>query len=507
MGKPRQTARGVFWTWIALAFGFGVTFFMTPFIVHRLGVTTYGVWALVVSATSYLGLLDLGLRGAVVRFVSRAHVLGNHEESSRAVSGALWLRQWIGLTIFVLSVSLAFLIDRFFAIPVETLNAARWAVGLSGLGLGMALFFGVFSGVLAALQRFDLIGEISIAQTILRAAGVVWVLKNRFGILGLGVLELTLAIVIGLAQTYVCFATYPELRVSLSFPGKDILKSFASYGVWVFLVHIFGQVIYFTDNLVVGAFVSVAAVTFYSIGGSLIEYLRTVIASLTQTFMPLASKYETAGEAEKLRLLLINGTQAALIIALPIQAALFFRGQTFLNLWMGPQYGSISGRVLQILLLGQVFTMANGTSINISFGLSKHKRFALWLAGEALANLTLSIFLARRIGLYGVALGTVIPTLFVQLILWPRYISQVVGVPVWHYIYQGWVRPVLAVIPFGVACYFSDCYWPATALMGFFSQIAAFLPVYLVFVTLVFWSEIVRLFKLRTKWVSGYSGV
>jgi len=97
--------------------------------------------------------------------------------------------------------------------------------------------------------------------------------------------------------------------------------------------------------------------------------------------------------------------------------------------------------------------------------------------------------------------------LFVQLILWPRYISQVVGVPVWHYIYQGWVRPVLAVIPFGVACYFSDRYWPATALMGFFSQIAAFLPVYLVFVTLVFWSEIGRLFKLRTKLVSEYSGV
>ena len=239
MSKAEQTARGVIWNWIALGFGFGVTFFMTPFIVHHLGVVAYGVWTLIVSMTSYMGLLNLGLRGAVVRFVSRNHVLGNHKESSQAVSGALWLRQWIGLTVLLLSVSLAFLVNRFFAIPAETQNAARWAITLSGVALGATLYFDVFSGVLSALHRFDLMSEISIAQTILRAVGVVWVLSSGFGILGLAVLELIIAIVVGLSQMYFCFATYAELRVSLRFPGKDILKAFAGYSTWVFLVHIF----------------------------------------------------------------------------------------------------------------------------------------------------------------------------------------------------------------------------------------------------------------------------
>jgi O-antigen/teichoic acid export membrane protein len=268
------------------------------------------------------------------------------------------------------------------------------------------------------------------------------------------------------------------------------------------LIHIFGQVIYYTDNIVVGAFVSVAAVTFYSIGGSLIEYLRTVVASLTSTFMPLASSYEAAREFDKLQLLLINGTRLALIVALPIQVALFFRGETFLNLWMGQQYGHTSGRVLQILLLSQVFTLANATSMNIVFGLAKHKRFAIWLAGEAVANITLSVFLARRIGIYGVAIGTMIPTLFVQIILWPRYICQVVGVPLWRYMFQGWVRPTLAVIPFGLLCFIADRYWLATKLIVFFGQIAIIVPVYLVFVALSFWKDIVGLLKMRTKWIS-----
>ena len=218
--------------------------------------------------------------------------------------------------------------------------------------------------------------------------------------------------------------------------------------------------------------------------------------------MPLATSYEAAGEFDRLRRLLIDGTRIALIVALPIQVALFFRGGTFLNLWMGQQYGPTSGRVVQILLLGQVFTLANATSMNIVFGLAKHKRFAIWLAIEAVANITLSIFLARRIGIYGVAIGTVIPTLFVQIVLWPRYICQVVDVPLWLYVFQAWVRPALATIPYGVVCYVTERYWLPTKLIGFFSQIIAILPVYLVFVVFSFRKEIAQQLKMRTKRIS-----
>jgi O-antigen/teichoic acid export membrane protein len=505
MSKTGQTARGVFWNWIALGFGFAVTFFLSPFIVHRLGVVAYGVWGLVVAMTSYMGLLDLGLRGAVIRFVARSHALGDHAESGRAVSGALWLRQWVSLAAIVFSVVFAFLINRLFAIPLESQAAAKWAIILGGTSVATTLYFGVFGGALSALHRFDLISELSIAQTILRASGVVFVLKNGFGILGLAVWELAVVLVINLVQLWLCFRSYPELRISLKQPEKTIMKAFAGYSIWVFLVHIFGQVIYYTDNLVVGAFVSVAAVTFYSIGGSLIEYLRTVVSSLTSTFMPLASNYEASGKLDMLRLLLKQGTRIAILVALPIQVALFFRGETFIRLWMGEQYGQVSGRVLQILLLSQIFTVANSTSINIVFGLAKHKRFAIMLAGEAVANFTISIILARRIGIYGVAIGTVIPSLFTQVILWPRYISQVVGVPVLKYMLESWVWPALTVIPFGIACFLVERHWPVTRLYSFFLQITAILPLYLLTVVVSFRRDLTEILQGRWKWLPRMS--
>ena len=78
MTKMRRIARGVMFNWIALATNMLVAFFLSPFVVHHLGNVAYGIWTLVVSVTSFMGLLDLGMRGAVTLFVSKNHVLGDH---------------------------------------------------------------------------------------------------------------------------------------------------------------------------------------------------------------------------------------------------------------------------------------------------------------------------------------------------------------------------------------------------------------------------------------------
>src|SRR5260370_36895258 len=92
MQKGHGIGRSVALNWIALAISIGVAFFLSPFVVHRLGNVAYGIWTLVNSMIAYMGLLDLGLRGAVTRFVSKHHVRNEHLQSSRAVSTAVWFR-------------------------------------------------------------------------------------------------------------------------------------------------------------------------------------------------------------------------------------------------------------------------------------------------------------------------------------------------------------------------------------------------------------------------------
>jgi O-antigen/teichoic acid export membrane protein len=496
MGHARVLITGVFLNWIAFAVAVIVSFFLSPFVVHHLGNAAYGVWILANSSIAYMALFDLGLRGAVTHFVAKHHALGQHLESSRAVSVALGFRLLIGLAVTVASLTLAALATRIFRIPVDLWVPTRWTMIITGLNLSLTLMLGVFGGVLTGLQRFDVVSTLAVSQTLLGGAGTVWVLGAGHGIVLLAIMQLAISLLLGMLTIIWCFRAYPELQLGVHFVNKEIFQDLWRYSFYLFVIAGTGQIIYYTDNLVVGAFLSAAAVTFYSIGGRFIEYLGQLSSSLAQTFMPLASNLAAKERPDQLRRLLIQGTRAALFVSLPIAWALFFRGDTFIGLWMGHEYAQPSGRVLRVLLLSAVALTANRVGGNIVLGLGKHKPFALWQACEAVANLTLSICLVRKIGMIGVAWGTVLPSLVSQIVLWPRYLSKVLGITIWRYLWHGWIRTALATAPFGFACFWIDRHWVAPNLATFFVQTAAVVPLAFLGIMLFFWKEVN--FQLRT---------
>jgi len=491
MPRTRRIAQNVLSNWFALAVTTLTGFFLSPFVVHHLGNLAYGVWVIVMSLVAYMNLLDLGLRGAITRFVSKGSAQENHEESSQAVSGALWIRLWISLAVIVTGLVLALGLQHIFVIPPALQQAARIAVLVTAFSVAVNLWCGVFSGVLVALHRYDLTSSISILQTCARTVGIVYLLRSGHGILALAMWDFCTSLAAQGATILLCRRIYPQLKISLGRPDRATLAKLWNYSLYAFLINLALQVTYYTDNLVVGAFLSPSAVTLYAIGGLVIGYSRQIVSSMTTTFTPLASTFEAQGNFDKLRRLAIHGTRAALIVSLPIQAALFFRGHTFIRLWMGEQYAQPSGTVMQILLLSVVFSSANTTSAGIVYGLEKHKRIALWGIIESVANLSLSVILVRRIGIYGVAWGTTIPSVIMEMILWPKYICGLLAIPVRTYLWQTWFRTALSVVPFALACAAAERFWPAHNLFVFFLQIAVLLPLLPLALLLIFRNEVV----------------
>jgi O-antigen/teichoic acid export membrane protein len=497
--RIRRIAGNIFSNWVALVLGMVVAFFLMPFVVHHLGNVAYGVWVLVVSLNSYMGLLDLGLRGAVTRFVSKGATQGNHDESSEAASGALWIRLWLSIAILLTSIGFASVFTRLFQVPPSLAWDARWAILATAAGLAITLCSGVFGGILAALHRFELLSTVSITQNLLRAGGIVVLLEYHHGILALALWELTTTVVASCLQIYLCFHGYSELRIHLGTPSRVILRKLWGYSFYVFVINVALQLVYYTDNLVVGAFVSAAGVTFYAIGGTLVGYARQVVGSMTTTFTPLASTFEAEGSERSLRQLLIHGTRAALIVSLPIELALFLRGETFINLWMGAEYAHSSGTVLRVLLISLIVSTGSAAACGIVYGMEKHRRVALWGILEGAANLTLSIFLVRRIGIYGVAWGTTIPSVFVELFLWPPFVCGLVAISIRRYLWQTWGRTGLAVLPFTLACYLTERFWPVHSLPWFFTQIAAVLPLFALGLAVMYRKEIMTIWRARAK--------
>jgi O-antigen/teichoic acid export membrane protein len=497
MGTKKRFAFNVGMNWAAMVVGMVVPFFLTPMVIRSLGRDAYGIWILAASTVSYLNLLDLGLRSAVIRFVSKAHAQGNAQEVRNAIGAALWFRILVAAGVGIISIGLAFAFPYMFRLPGDLQRAAQITVLLCALGVAVTLVSGVYGAVLAAIHRFDILSTVGMFQTALRAGGIIFIIRSGRGLLSLAVWELAVIVIIAVTTILASFKLFPESRVQIAKPETGILKRIWSYSFTTFLLMIAVQVVMNTDNLVIGGFLSVGMVVFYSIGGSLITYSTQVVSGLSTTFTPLASTMEATGRHESLQKLLIRGTQATLALALPISVTLLLRGRTFIGLWMGYEYSHVSGTVLQILLISQYLNIANGTGTNIAMAMDKHGPAVKAALIEAAMNLGLSILLVKTIGLYGVAWGTSISMTIVHLWFWPRYVKKLVDVPIRRYLWDGWGKITLCAIPFGIVSALVDRYWKAPNLVVFFSQVLVTMSVYVVCVFVVFHEEVRSVIRQR----------
>jgi O-antigen/teichoic acid export membrane protein len=480
--KPRpprgsSTLRNVLSNWAGSLVASLVAFFLSPFVVHHLGNSAYGLWVLIGSLTGYLGLLDLGVRGAVTRYVAKFYAQSNHQEASRVVSTALLIFLLAGMLAIAVSLTVAIFLASLFRVPEAYESTARLVLVLLGFNVAVSLVSGVFGGVLVGLQRFDLVNAIEIVSALFRAVAVVVALSAGKGLLALAFIHLALAVATTLVYAWTDFRLYPELEFRLGKYDRQHLKLIFSFSAYAFLLQVSFLLISYTDSVVIGIFLPVSAVTFFVIAGNLITYSRGLISGISTTMTPLTSALETQGHKGELQRVVLKGTRYTTLIILPIALTFLLRGTSFIALWMGPEYAGLSGRVLWILTLALVFAAGNQTAIATMLGISKHKALVPVILSEALCNLALSIALVRRMGIIGVAWGTTLPSLAVSFLFWPWYMRRTLGIPVQRYALSTWGWPGIAALPFALCTYAIERLRPAPNLPFFFLEVGAALPV------------------------------
>jgi len=192
---------------------------------------------------------------------------------------------------------------------------------------------------------------------------------------------------------------------------------------------------------------------------------------------------------------------------MPILVTLLTRGNSFIGVWMGPQYSRTSGTVLAILAAALLFSLPNAAASSIALGIEKHKTVGKWAIGEAAVNLSLSVELARKFGIYGVAIGTLVPSLVVNVAFWPRYVTKLVKINYRQVFVSVWGPLFLSAVPFAVASYLVDVFFPARDMTIFILQTVALLPIFAMSIGWIFRNDIKReilpriwsLFRVETR--------
>jgi O-antigen/teichoic acid export membrane protein len=446
MMDKAEIVKNVGSSWFSLGVSILVGVFLSPFILHRLGDTVFGIWILIFSVTGYYGLFDLGIRSSVIRYVSTYTATGDHESLAKLINTSLASYTGIGAVAMMVTLVCTSFVDRLFRIPPEFQTTARWLFLMVGSAVALGFPAGVFGGILEGIQRFYLVNATNLVTTLARAALIVLALTHGRGLLTIALITVVLPLLGSLVRAGFVLRILP-IRFGWKYVDRNSLREIANYSAVSFILMIAYKLRFKTDEIVIGSFLSVTAITYFSIGDRLLDYASEVVSSLAQIFVPMSGQSHAKGELNRLRTILVAGNRACALIILPISAILIILGKSVITAWVGARYVPASYPVLLVLAVPMTFTLAQSASSRILYGMAKHKPLAWVSLMESIANLILSIILIRPFGIVGDAVGTAIPLLCTGFFFLPRHLCRILGVQTRTFLREAYTLPLMLSVP------------------------------------------------------------
>ncbi len=435
-------AKSVVSNWSYLILGVLVAFRMTPFVLRHLGDTSYGIWALVLQLTGHMGVVDVGLRSALIRFVSRFKAQGDDEALNRLLNSTITFYALMAPICFLVAAILALFALPRMHIPPGMLRVSQITVFVSAGCVVCDFVFATSHACLVGLSRWVSINSVWISILLLRTALTIVFLKLGYGLLTLALIQLSVTFLGYSAEVLILRGLLPKFKLKWQIPRLLHMRPIMVHGWYSFLLSLANRINYQVDSIVIALFLPISQVTFYVIGLRLIECLRDLLNSTAAIVAPLVSSFDAVGETHRVATTLIQATRYSLIVGFLGVSALLGIGTDFIRIWMGQRFAGPSGIVLTILVLGVFVSCAEFTASHMLIGLSKHKLNVSYTLAESALNLALSLGLVRRYGIFGVAAGTAIANFIIRGFFYPRAFLKEFGVSWRGYLAQS-VLPIL----------------------------------------------------------------
>jgi len=436
-----QAIKNIGTSWLSLGLSLVIGFFLSPFILHRLGDEAFGLWVLIYSISDYYSFFDFGIRSSVIRYVANFHATGNQEQLTRLISTALTSYSCIGILLLLVTGVGSLFVGLIFHVSAAWLSTVRLLFVIVGSGLALGFPLGVFSGVMEGLQKFHILNITQIISTLLRALLVLLVLSHGQGLLSVAIITMALPLVTALVRAKLVLRMLP-LDLGLSHVDRSTLRQIVSYSGVTFIAIVADRLRFRSDALIIGAFLSTTAITFFAIGSKLVDYATEVVETMAQIFTPMSSQLDARGDFRALGELFVIGNRSCALIMLPLSVALITLGKPLISVWVGPRYLS-SYPVMLALLLPSTLWYMQATSFRVLYGMGKHLTFAIAMVIEGVVNVVLSIWWVRHYGIMGDAMGTAIPLLVTAIFFLPGHLCRLLGIPLLTYFRRAFVVPIL----------------------------------------------------------------
>jgi len=461
--------------WITVVANCAVVFFLTPYVLHRLGDEGFGLWVLITTVVGYTGHFDIGIRASLVRYVSRGSALGDKRGANDVIASAFYCFNAIGLLIVVATVALSHSLPRFFSVRHDLIDSFRRLFILAATVQAMSFPLEIFVGIVRAAARCDQIYLLRLGSLALRLVLVIAVLHAGGNLFGLGAAMILPNLAYYCGHIPLARRVIPEMSLHPKWFRRNALVSMLRYGWISFTVGLSEGM---RDNiypLIITKLLTPAAVTIFALPLKLLALPIQGIGTMTEVVNPLSSQLEAHNDIGMLQTLVKITVQSTFLLLVPMAVFLIIFGKSLLYVWAGPHYVS-AYPLLVPLTLGMGVAATQGCVQAMLFGIGRHQGMVWFRFLEGFTIATLGMVALRCWGLMGLALVVSSTVLVVNLLLIPRHLCRILDLSVRTYLNEACLKPCILAVPLVAALMalhtlFRIESWPALVMALLFTVV------------------------------------
>ena len=411
-----------------------LAFFSRRIFLDCLGAEFIGLTGMLMNIMSFLSVAELGIGTSIAYFLYKPLQENNHDKINEVMSMLAFLYRCIGVLIGVIGIILSLFFPWWFNNLTTGLPLVYFAF-YSFLGSSIAGYIFNYKQLLVSANQkqylvnsyFQTIGIVqSIAQILLA-----YYYRNLWLWVAVGLLFTIIGIII---FNHRIQQLYPWLNIDLK-KGRQNLKKYPEVlkkTRLIFVQKIKDFILYRSDEIMVGMFVSVVKVAFYGNYTMIINKLNFLVNILSEGLSAGVGNLLAEGDRHNIMKIFWELTAARFLILGIIIFSLLLFFQPFIGCWLGKEY-QLSD-IIVYLVIFNLFMRYQTAAVYIYLG-SAGLFSDVWAAWtELIVNISVTLLLAPTYGIAGILLGKIISFGFISSFWKPYYLfSQAFHRSVWDY--------------------------------------------------------------------------
>lgn len=385
-----------------------------PFIVSRLGESSYGVLTLVTAIVGYFAVLDLNLTSGSVKYVAQYHAVGRSTELDQVITFGGLVYMAIGLLgCLAIAVFADPLASRLFKVPEQLIAVTVATLKLAAIGFFFGQMQSYLHSIPQSLQRYDISATLESCFGVLVPLLTVAILWLGHGLFEIVLLRVALSIANVATLIAVIRRLLPSFRFKL--PSRSIIRSLASFSGYAYLSRLAAITYAEGDKLIIGATAGMAALTYYVVPFTLMNRVFAMSYRLGGVIYPLASELQSKNEMARLKDVYFAATRYIFFLnSLIALLATLFAVET-LHYWMGPEFARQGSLILAIVAIASLVDSTTNLPSLVNDGLGRPRVTGLFAIARALLGLTLIYVLVTSFGILGAAIGHLVASCVVAI--------------------------------------------------------------------------------------------